>query len=80
MIIRQTMKNALSQIPATDEEAFATLTAKDGWGYTKTQIAEFLGISKQAVSKWKTLPIKYVTVLHQKTGVPKRHLRPSDFA
>jgi len=74
------MKNALSPIPATDEEAFADLTAKDGWGWTKTQVADFLGISKQAVSKWKTLPVKYVTVINQKTGIPKAHLRPSDFA
>ena len=69
-----------NRAPLTDERALELLTSKDGHGFTKTQIAAFLGKTKQAISKWETIPAKYVTVISQKTGVPKAQLRPSDFA
>lgn len=66
--------------PLTDEEAFAQLIAKDGYGYTKVELGKLVGISKQAVGRWKTVPVRYVTILHEKTGIPKAWLRPSDFS
>ena len=48
--------------------------------FTKTQIAEMLGISKQAITRWKAVPLKYVRPLSEKTGIPKADLLPSEFA
>lgn len=51
-----------------------------GHGFTKTQIAEMLGISKQAITRWKAVPLKYVRPISEKTGIPKADLLPSEFA
>ena len=65
-----------------DELAYAILLAPKptGRGYTKTQIAEMLGISKQAITRWKAVPLKYVRPLNEKTGIAKADLLPSEFA
>ena len=60
----------------TDKMAYARLLDK----YTKTQIAEMLGISKQAITRWKAVPLRYVRPLSEKTGIPKADLLPSEFA
>lgn len=62
-----------------DVEAFQRLIAEGG-PYTKATIAKLLGVTRQAVSRWETIPLKYVTLFHQKTGIPKAEIRPSDFA
>jgi hypothetical protein len=59
-----------------DERAYRLFLSR----YTKTQIAGILGITKQAVSRWMTVPLKYVRQLSEATGISKRKLRPSDFA
>jgi hypothetical protein len=66
----------------TDASAYARLLAEKpkGHGYTKTQIAGFLGISKQAITRWNAVPLKYVRPLSEKTGIPKADLLPSEFA
>lgn len=53
---------------------------KGGYGYTKTRLAEALGITKQAVTRWKAVPLKYVVPLSRKTGIDKADLLPSVFA
>lgn len=66
----------------TDEAAYARLLEPQpkGYGFTKTAIAEMVGISKQAVTRWTAIPMKYVRVIHEKTGIPKGELLPSEFA
>ena len=66
--------------PKNDREAYARLLDPDYYGYTKMKIAEMLGITKQAVTRWEEVPVKYVTLLSEATGIPKADLRPSDFA
>ena len=61
----------------TDEEAYARLLAS---GVTKTSIAKALGIRKQAITRWKTIPLRHVKKLSEATGIPKVFLRPSDFS
>ena len=46
----------------------------------KVRIAEIVGVSRQAISKWTEIPARYVTEIHNATGIPKAALRPSDFA
>jgi hypothetical protein len=59
--------------PTTDEQAFQVLCLY----FQKALIAEFVGVSKQAVSKWKSVPPRYVKVLSEKTGFPREELLPS---
>lgn len=65
-----------------DEAAYVRLLEPppDGHGFTKTQIAEMLGITKQAITRWNTVPLRYVRTIHEKTGIPKADLLPSEFA
>jgi hypothetical protein len=65
--------------PKNDREAYERLLSPDYYGYTKMAIGAMLGITKQAVSRWDTVPLKYVTQLSEATGIPKADLRPSDF-
>ena len=64
----------------SDEQAYANLLSADGYGFTKTQLAEMVGVSKQALTRWRAVPLKYVRVIHEKTGIPKRKLLPSEFS
>jgi len=65
----------------TDEAAFERLIAPkpDGHGYTKKQLGEMVGISKQAVTRWKAVPTRYVLALSKATGISKAKLLPSLF-
>lgn len=66
----------------SDAAAYARLLAPKpkGYGLTKTQIADMLGISKQAITRWKAVPLRYARPLSEKTGIPKIDLLPSEFA
>ena len=44
------------------------------------QLADIIGVRKQAISRWTTVPLKYVRTISEATGIPKRDLRPSDYA
>jgi hypothetical protein len=66
--------------PKTDEEAYQRLLSPQFYGYKKVEIAKFVGLPKQSLTRWKSVPVNYVTRLHEATGIPKEHLRPSDFA
>jgi hypothetical protein len=65
------------KVDERDRDAYQRLLDS---GYTKMRLASLLGISKQAVTRWRDVPLKYVTPLSNATGIRKRHLRPSDFA
>lgn len=66
----------------SDAAAYARLLAPkpNGYGYSKRQIADFLGIKKQGITRWVAVPLKHVRVLSQKTGISKADLLPSEFA
>lgn len=71
------MKKTLGKnLKQDDERAYRLLLTR----YTKTGIAELLGIRKQAITRWTSVPLKYVRTLSEATGIPKKNLRPSDFS
>lgn len=41
-----------------------------------TQLASYLGVSKQAVSQWKRIPFRYLKMISEQTGISRRKLRP----
>lgn len=43
---------------------------------TKTKLAEELGLSRQAVSKWLQIPVQYVIKIESLTGISRHELRP----
>lgn len=65
-----------------DEAAYVRLLEPppDGHGFTKTQIAEMIGKSKQSITRWEAIPLRHVRIIHEKTGIPKADLLPSEFA
>ena len=65
--------------PMNDRDAYERLLSPKYYGYTKMGIAAMLGITKQAVTRWQDVPLKYVSALSEATGIPKADLRPSDF-
>lgn len=66
----------------SDAAAYARLLAPKpkGYGYSKRQIADLLGIKKQGITRWEAVPLKHVRVLSEKTGIAKADLLPSEFA
>jgi len=40
------------------------------------KLARMLGISMQAVAKWKTVPAHQIIPLERSTGIPREMLRP----
>lgn len=59
-----------------DKQAYRRLLKA---GYTKMQLARICKITKQAVTRWEAIPLKYVRGIHEATGIAKADLRPSDF-
>jgi DNA-binding transcriptional regulator YdaS (Cro superfamily) len=58
------------------EEARRRL-AKDGPdGGSDTRVAEYLGISRQALQQWERVPVRHVLALEALTGVSRHELRP----
>jgi DNA-binding transcriptional regulator YdaS (Cro superfamily) len=43
---------------------------------TKTNLATQLGISRQAVSKWVSVPVHHVITIESLTGISRHELRP----
>ena len=60
----------------SDQMAYARLLDR----FTKTEIAEMLGISKQAITRWKAVPLRYARPISESTGIAKSDLLPSEFA
>ena len=65
-----------------DKLAYERLLAPppNGHGFTKTQLAAMIGVSKQSLTRWQYVPLKYVVPLHKMTGIPKDQLLPSVFS
>ena len=47
---------------------------------TQTKLAKELGVTRQAISKWRHVPLKYVRRLSQFTGLTPSVLRPDVYA
>lgn len=43
---------------------------------SQTKLAKQLGVTRQAVSKWRHVPLKYVRLISQFTGLSPAVLRP----
>jgi Putative antitoxin of bacterial toxin-antitoxin system, YdaS/YdaT len=43
---------------------------------TMVALAKTLGLTRQAISKWKNIPLRHVTTLSNMTGIPRERLRP----
>jgi DNA-binding transcriptional regulator YdaS (Cro superfamily) len=41
-----------------------------------SRLAESLGISKQAVARWKAVPFRHLKTISDVTGISRRKLRP----
>lgn len=39
-------------------------------------LAEWLGVSKQAVSNWDKVPLRHLKFISEQTGISRRKLRP----
>lgn len=72
----------LRSMTKQDRLAFERLLAPPpkGHGFTKTYLAGLVGISKQALTRWEAVPMKYVVPLSKMTGIPKAELLPSVFS
>jgi DNA-binding transcriptional regulator YdaS (Cro superfamily) len=40
------------------------------------KLGQMLGVTRQAVSKWKTVPVHHIIAVERATGVPREKLRP----
>jgi hypothetical protein len=49
-------------------------------GGSRYRLARALGISTQAVLKWRDVPVHRILELEQKLGIPRERLRPELFA
>lgn len=72
-------KYTFKQIEPGLEAVFEALTARydnaEPVG-TKTELAEALGITKQALSQWKHVPIEHVLAIEALIEIPRHVLRP----
>lgn len=40
------------------------------------KLAKMLGITRQAIEKWTSIPARHIIVIERLTGVPREKLRP----
>jgi len=43
------------------------------------ELAKRLGISRQALNQWETIPVRHCRALEALTGIPKHEMRPDIF-
>ena len=43
------------------------------------KVAEACGLTRQAVYKWRSVPVRHVNVVESMSGVPRNHIRPDVF-
>ena len=58
-----------------DSGLLAALQAAGG----ERQLARLMGVSQQAVNKWRSIPINRVLAAESATGIPREQLRPDFF-
>lgn len=59
-----------------NEEAFQALLTQ----FSRACIAEMVGVSRQALTKWKTVPAARVATLAAATKLPEDQIRPEPYA
>lgn len=62
-------------IPSTDRQGLLLVLEHT----TKAEIAKHLGIRKQNLTRWKSVPAKYVNQISDLTGLPREYILPSVF-
>jgi len=45
-----------------------------------TAVAEALGVTRQAISRWKRIPIRHIPKISELTGLSVQQIRPDLFA
>lgn len=63
-------------MPTRNEAAYQALTKK----YAKALIAEWAGISRQALTRWNTVPSNRVADIAKASGLSPEELRPEPYA
>lgn len=46
----------------------------------QTELANYLGLSRQAINQWKVVPLKYLKLISEQTKITRRKLRPDLYA
>jgi len=59
-----------------NQAAFAMLVRK----YGKARIAEFAGVSLQALTKWNSVPLPRVPAIAKATGLPPEKILPDPYS
>jgi hypothetical protein len=66
-------------MPATQTKNEAAYQALLG-SFTKSCLAEMAGVSRQAITKWSTVPAARVQKLAEATGLKSEQIRPEPYA
>lgn len=48
-------------------------------GFSKEKLAKKLGISREAIYKWKAISLDYIVQISEFTGIPLHELRPDRY-
>jgi len=62
--------------PTKNEAAYQALLGK----FTKACLAEMAGVSRQAITKWSTVPASRVPAIAEASGLPAEVIRPEPYA
>lgn len=62
--------------PTKNQQAYQALLKK----YSRGAIAEMAGVSKQAVTKWQSVPLIRVHTISQNSGIPPEELLPEPYS
>lgn len=48
--------------------------------YSKALIAEMAGVTRQYITKWDTVPLKFVPLISAKSGIPPEKILPDPYS
>lgn len=66
----------MSKALTKNQAAYQALLRK----FTKACIADMAGVSRQALTKWESVPPNRVPALAEKTGLPPEEILPEPYA
>lgn len=71
------MTAAKTKTRLTDEQAYKNVLAKLG---SKSAVARVCGLPRQSITRWTSVPSKYVPQVAEAAGMHKRDVLPSLFS